>query len=341
VDQVLAGLYANFVSAATAQITGGDRGVVAIPMKANGTATAGTVYEFSGPDAADTVFGAANTASIDLIFSGGAKTVLAYAMAGLTASDFTGARTAFDAWDFNVFVFDGEVATTEQDAAKTWCLNNRAAGKHFEVVCGGTDTTDLNPVTGNTQSARLSDPYLVNLINGGTLSGVTYSSGDYAPYVAGLIAGTPLNGSITYANVSLEDVNKRLTLTELKTAVAAGSLVFVKDGTTVRIERGVQTDHSKIRKMRVRQAMITDLTQSVARNYIGKVTNNIDGQKALIAAIKAYLEILVDNNVLMPDISVGLDTRYQSVGDRVFIYIKATEADSMEEIYLSIEGGAA
>jgi hypothetical protein len=93
--------------------------------------------------------------------------------------------------------------------------------------------------------------------------------------------------------------------------------------------------------MRVRQAMITDLTQSVARNYIGKVTNNIDGQKALIAAIKAYLEILVDNNVLMPDISVGLDTRYQSVGDRVFIYIKATEADSMEEIYLSIEGGAA
>lgn len=332
------GLYMNFVTAAATQIKGGDRGVVAIPLKAftGGTAVAKTFYTVTSETEAAALFGTANIQSIKFALQGGAKEVLVYTLpASAVASDYADARTAFDARQFNVFVFDGEVASTEQDAVKTWAATSRADGKHFISVFGSVQASDdQTPATGNARTTRLSDDYAVNLVSGVKIGGTSYSSGQYAPYIAGLIAGTPINRSITFSVAPVDDVTRRMTNTEIKTALQAGSLVLTHDGEKVKVEQGLTASIKKIRSMRARQAIANDITKTVADVYIGKIDNNEDGQAALISAIKLYLESL--GTSVLTDPAVGLDPQFQSVGDTVYLLISYVEIDSMERILLTI-----
>jgi hypothetical protein len=202
-------------------------------------------------------------------------------------------------------------------------------------VTGGNATEDADPTQGNAASTRLADDYVVNLIVGGNVGDVDYSSGQYAAYIAGLIAGTAINQSITFAQVPLDDVNYRMRKSEVKTALQAGSLVLVNDGEKVKVEQGLTTSVEKIRKIRARQAISTDIAKTASDNYIGKLDNNADGQAALISAVKAYLETLQDSNVLTNP-SVGLDSQFASTGDTVYLAISYTEVDSMERVFLTI-----
>ncbi|WP_025846488.1 phage tail sheath subtilisin-like domain-containing protein [Brevibacillus agri] len=331
------GLYLNFVEAAAAAIKGGARGVVAIPLLTYGAgATAKTFYTVEKEKEAQDLFGAANIESIRLALMGGAKQVLVYTMpADPTADDYVDMREAFDSRPFNVFVFDQESDASEQDLTKAWVARNRDEGKHFAVVFGGTAEDDAGPAAGNARTTRLKDDYVANLIDGGKVGTTTYSSAEYAPYIAGLIAGTAINKSITYAQVPLDDVNKRLTNAQITAALEAGSLVLVHDGEKVKVEQGLMTSGKKIRAIRARQAIATDITKTAADAYIGKIDNNPDGQAALISAVKAYLERLEASNVLM-DPAVELDPQFESVGDSVYLLISYTEVDSMERIFLTI-----
>lgn len=336
------GLYINFVEAAVAQITGGARGIVAIPLKTySGTAITKTFYTVEDEQQAIELFGEANIQSIKLALRGGAKEVLVYTMPeidGTTVTEtaaYTEAREKFEARIFNVFVYDGEISDAEQDAGLAWCQANKSEGKHFMVVFGGNEVGDADPSIGNARTTRLADNYSVNLIVGGELSGTSYSSGEYAAYIAGLIAGTAINRSITYNQVPLDDVNRRMRNSEIKTALEAGSLVLTNDGEKVKIEQGITTSGKKIRAVRARQAISTDIVKTASDYYIGKLDNNEDGQATLISAVKAYLEKLEASNVLT-DIEVTLDPNFPSVGDRVFLLISYIDVDSMERIFLTI-----
>jgi Phage tail sheath protein subtilisin-like domain/Phage tail sheath C-terminal domain len=328
------GLYVNFNEAAIAQISGGARGIVAIPLKAysGGTASAKAFYTVENETDATALFGSANIQSIKLALQGGAKEVLVYTMpSSPVTADYVDMRNAFEARPFNVFVFDGEATDTEQDNTVTWVETNREEGKHFLFVTGGIAADDIDPTVGNANTARLADDYVVNLIVGGD----DYSSGEYAAYIAGLIAGTPINQSITYTEVPLDDVNKRLRNSEINTALLAGSLVLVNDGDKVKIEQGLTSTKKKIRTIRARQAILTDIAKTARDSYIGKLDNNEDGQFTLIAAVKSYLETLENSNVLTGP-QVTLDPQNASVGDKVFLAINYTEVDSMERIFLTI-----
>jgi hypothetical protein len=331
------GLYVNFVEAAAAQISGGTRGIVAIPLMSYGpNATAKTFYTVETEKEATDLFGVDNIQSIKLALQGGAKEVLVYTMpSNPTDTDYIDMRNAFEARPFDVFVYDGEVSDTERMNTKTWVTTNRNEGKHFMFVTGGSEADDQDPTVGNARTTALDDDYIVNLIVGGTVNGVNYSSGEYAAYIAGLIAGTPINRSITYVQVPLDDVNKRLRNSEIRTALEAGSLVLVNDGEKVKVEQGLTTSGAKIRLVRARQAIMTDIAKTARDNYIGRLNNNPDGQAALISAIKAYLEELERNNVLMAP-QVMLDPQNPSVGDAVFLSISYIEVDSMERIFLTI-----
>ena len=332
------GLYINFKEAALAQINGGDRGTVAIPLLTytGGSATAKTIYTVENETDATTLFGANNIQSIKFALSGGAKEVLVYTMpASPTTADYADMRAAFDAYDFNVFVLDGEANDTEQANTKTWVAQNRDDGKHFMAVFGGDSTDDADPTAGNTRSTTNADDYIVNLITGVVIDGTSYSSAQYSPYIAGLIAGTAINASTTYAQVNADDVTKRLTNAQIKAALQAGSLVLVNDGSKVKVEQGITTSKKKIRTIRARQAVSTDITKTAADSYIGKIDNNEDGQASLIAAVKAYLETLQAENVLTGPV-VAIDPQYQSVGDTVYLVISYVEVDSMERIFLTI-----
>jgi hypothetical protein len=332
------GLYINFQEAAIAQIKGGARGIVAMPLHtySGGTAAEKTFYTVEDEAQAAELFGASNIQPIKFALQGGAKEVLVYTMpTAPVAQDYIDMRNEFETRPFNVFVFDIEVSAAEQDNTLTWLQQNRTEKKHFMFVAGGSAADDLDPSVGNTRSTTLADDYVVNLITGVTINGTNYSSAQFAPYIAGLIAGTPINKSITYTQVAVDDVTKRLRNSEIVTALQAGSLVLVHDGEKVKIEQGITTNKTKIRAIRARQAVSTDLEKTARDYYIGKLDNNEDGQKALIAAIKSYLETLEVNNVLT-DIYVALDPDNPSVGDTVYLLISYREIDSMERIFLTI-----
>jgi hypothetical protein len=342
------GLYINFQSAAAAQIKGGARGTVSIPLRTytGGTAVAKTIYTVDNETDAASLFGASNIQSIKFALQAGAKEVLVYTQpayaSGTYAQDMIDMRTAFDAYPFNVFVADGNdtnLTATEQSNILTWCQTNKTDGKHFMVVFGAVPATastdDQNSATGDARSVLLADDYAVNLINGVTVNGSTYTSHQYASYIAGLIAGTPINKSTTYTQLPVSDVTKRFTNSQIKTSLSKGSLVLTNDGDKVKVEQGITTAVSKIRTIRARQAVSTDITKTASDSYIGKLNNNADGQATLIAAVKAYLEQLEVNNVLSGP-AVTLDPNRPSTGDTVYLSVSYVEVDSMERIFLTI-----
>lgn len=336
------GIYFNFEKAAEAQTLGGARGIVAIPLVTYGVkATAKEVYTVKNEVEAEDKFGKTNIQSISLALAGGAKEVLVYALPTIDGSIVTeadayaGAREALEARPFNVFVFDGEVSAAEQTATKTWLARNRNEKKHFAFVAGGSAEDDQDPSVGNARSTTLKDDYIVNLIVGGVVGTKTYTSGQYAAFVAGLVAGTPINKSITYATVPLDDVTKRLRNIEIETALKAGSLVLVHDGEKVKVEQGLVTSGEKLRKVRARQAIAMDLDKLARDEYIGKVDNNAVGQATLVSAFKLYLETLANENVLINPV-VAINGAKPSVGDKVYVDIAYTELDSMERIFATI-----
>jgi hypothetical protein len=330
------GVYINFVEAAAAAITGGERGVVALGLSTySGTATVGKYYEVETLAAADTLFGAANTLPISFALQGGASSVIVYTLpASPVAGDYTAMRAGFDTQFFNVFVAQ-VYNVTEQAALKTWLTTNRTDGKQFMLVIGGDATTDADPTVGNTRSTLNADNAIVNVINGAIVNGVSYTSSAYAPFIAGLIAGTNINGSITYAATTASDVTKRLSNTQTNAALTAGSLVLTNDGKRVKIEQGVVTSGKKIRATRARQAIIDDIATTADESFIGRLQNNADGRAALIASVTKYLETLEDNGVLEAPI-VTLDPNNPPVGDKVFLAVSYVEIDSMERIFFTI-----
>lgn len=335
------GLYINFVEAAAAQIKGGARGTVALPLFQYAGAEAGKFYTIEKEAEAIQLFGAEAVGPIRLILQGGAKEVLVYTVpqveGNVTPAVYTSIRDVFGSRPFNVFVYPDEVPAEERKATQLWCKDNREdEGKHFMTVFGGSLEDDLDPAVGNKRSTDLADEYAVNLITGVEIGGTAYSSARYAPYIAGLIAGTGINKSITYTPVMAADVVKRLKNSEINASLQKGSLVLVHDGEKVKVEQGLVTGKKKIRAMRARQAISTDIPKAAAEAYIGRLDNNADGQAALISAVKAYLERLELNNVLT-DIVVTLDPDRKSEGDSVFLLMGFTEIDSMERIFLTIK----
>ncbi len=331
------GLYINFRNAAIAAITGGVRGIVAMPLHTYaGTATAESVYTVENEQDAAALFGSANIGPIKLALSGGAKEVLVYTVpASPTVDDYIAMRQTYEAYPFNVFVFDGETPATETTTIKPWLEANIEEKKLFLYVTGGSDADDAVPATGDARSVALNHDNIINLTVGGNVGEVDYSSGEYAAYIAGAVAGAPINRSLTYVQVSLDDVNKRYRNSEVVAALAAGSLVLIHDGEKVKIESGITTSGLKIRSASARIAIATDIEKTARDNYIGRVNNDEDGQAALTSAIKVYLETLEDEGVLT-DIVVTLDPSAPSVGDQVFLQVSYTERDSMERIFLTI-----
>ncbi|WP_128895034.1 phage tail sheath subtilisin-like domain-containing protein [Longirhabdus pacifica] len=356
--KVRPGLYINFEEAAAAQISGGARGTVAMNLFSyavgDDKAANGKVYTIETLQQANDLFvkktdttTVGDITSIEMALQAGAKKVLVYTGAVGDSGDVSAIVNALEGYDFNVFVFDGKDSKVNDVARyKTafWIENNMDAGKHFMGVFGrDDDTLAIGESTvdsdGNSISYQLPNynngKYIVQLVNGVVNNDIQYNSQVYAPYIAGLIATTPINKSITYQQVPGYTVNQRFSNAAMEDFLNAGALVMVHDGNKVKVEQGITMTKDKIRAIRARQAVSTDISNTAKDSYIGKLDNSEDGQKALVAAIKAYLERLETASVLT-DIVVTLDAE-KSINDQVFVNISYRELDSMERIFITID----
>ena len=156
---------------------------------------------------------------------------------------------------------------------------------------------------------------VVNFVAEGIQAGgETYTAAQYASRIAGLIAGTPMTISCTYAPLAEVTDVARLTQEELDAAVDAGKFILFHDGEKVKVGRGVNslvtTSEGRgdaFKKIKIVEAMDmiqNDIRMTADDSYIGKYPNSYDNKCLLIMAIKGYLEELERSGVLAVGSSV-------------------------------------
>ena len=195
----------------------------------------------------------------------------------------------------------------------------------------------------------------------------TYSTVEFTPRIAGLIAGTSLRIATTYASLSDVIEVPYISKQDATEKVGNGELIIFKQSGEYRIARGVNSltttsdvkgeAFQKIKLVDVMDLMTNDIRKTCNKSYIGKYANSYDNKCILMTAIEGYLDQLVldgliERNTVKVEIdmeaqkaylkSIGIDIsemREQEIKeyntrDKVFLAISCKILDAIEEINL-------
>ena len=209
---------------------------------------------------------------------------------------------------------------------------------------------------------------IVNSTNTATMVEGEINVDEFCCVMAGLIAGTPLSQSVTYAvPKNVLDIPSK-TKAEAETKVKNGELILVKEMGKVRVARGVNSLKTttaekgdlfqKIKLVDTMDLIHNDIRKTCIDTYIGKVANNYDNKCILMTAISSYFEELAKEQLIEKDFKVDIDIDKQvkylkSIGvdtsemdeqqikeantkDKVFLLANIKLVDAMEEISLEI-----
>ena len=194
-----------------------------------------------------------------------------------------------------------------------------------------------------------------------------YTTEQYCSRIAGIIAGTPMTISCTYAPLEELTDCTRLTKAEMDAAVDAGELIVWWDGEKVKIARGVNslttltpeknTQFQKIKIVDTMDMIATDIRMTAEDSYLGKYANSYDNKCLLLSAIGNYFEQLVQDDVLESysiEIDIDANRRYlqekgtdvtemsdddikvANTGSNVFLKAAISIWDAIEDIVLPI-----
>lgn len=142
-----------------------------------------------------------------------------------------------------------------------------------------------------------------------------YNCEQYCSRIAGLIAGTPLQISATYAPLpELDDCTR---LEDIDTPVSNGEFIIFHDGEKVKTVRAVNSfvttvegkgdAYKKIKIVDAMDLIADDITKTAQDSYLGKYTNNYDNKCVLISAIKEYFKQLFMDKIIDEDYDVTFD----------------------------------
>lgn len=134
----------------------------------------------------------------------------------------------------------------------------------------------------------------------------TYTPEQCCARVAGLIAGTALTISCTYAPII--EATDCSVVEDIDSAVSRGEFIFVNDGEKVKVVRGVNSfvtttdtkgdQFKKIKIVEVMDMIADDIRQTAEDSYLGKYANSYDNKCLLISAINGYLDGLTNQGLL-------------------------------------------
>lgn len=156
-----------------------------------------------------------------------------------------------------------------------------------------------------------------------TVVDVHYTTEQYCARIAGLIAGTPMTISCTYAPLSeLSDCTR---LTDNDTPVDKGEFIIFYDSEKVKVVRGVNSFVTTIdgkgdsfKKIKIVEAMDMindDIVRTAQDSYLGKYANTYSNKCLLITAISSYFAQLKRDDIIS-SYSIGLDA------DAIRFYLK-------------------
>lgn len=147
----------------------------------------------------------------------------------------------------------------------------------------------------------------------------TYTPAEYTARIAGLIAGTPMTISATYAPLSEVIDCDKYDLDENDEKVNNGEFFIWYDGTKYKMSRamnslvttieGKQEGYQTIKIVDIMDMIYDDVRTTAQDSYIGKYSNSYDNKCLLIMAITGYLKELEKEGLLQANYStVELDT---------------------------------
>jgi hypothetical protein len=345
-----------FKTQAITSITRSQKGVVAIILKDAATAAQGA-HVLTNTTQIPAELGAVNQAYIAQAFIGYVnppRKVIVYVLSD-TATDLSEALSYLATQTFDYLVGPPDCSAADATEIATWIATQRANDFTPKAVLPNKAADNEAIINFTTEGIKVGD--------------ATYTAAGYCARIAGLIAGTPMTISCTYAPLpEVTDVN-RLTKAEMDAAIDAGKFIIFHDGEKVKVGRAVNslqtTTQEKgeiFKKIKIVEAvdMIkNDIKITAQDNYIGKYANSYDNKCLLITAIKGYFTQLEQEGILQAgsssvDIdlaaqeaylqSIGIDTstmtekeiREANTGDKVFLTASIKILDAIEDIDLAI-----
>lgn len=345
-----------FREAATTTIRRSQRGVVALLLR--DAALKDKSFVLTSAKQIPATLGTENQAAVKRAFIGYSappSKVLLYVMDGTAAIDGASAALKWLATQhFNYLAGPADLTDAEAAVLKTWTLAQRSTNHD---ICKAV----LPNVAGD-------DVGIINVTTNGSKVGTdTFDAAAYCGRIAGLLAGTPMTISATFAPLGeVEDVT-RLTDEEMDTAVGAGKLLWFYDGEKVKLGRAVnslttltgKSDQWKyIKIVDIIDTVDHDLRMAVADGYIGRYSNTYANKMLLVASIHEYLQSICDTGLIQPgftcDIDVdaqeawlqaqGRDTsamseqqiRTADTGTQVFLAVSMKPINAIEDVSLNM-----
>lgn len=254
-------------------------------------------------------------------------------------------------WDYLAIP---EIEAADVPAMVTWASG---VDKGSKIVLPNATTADSEKIINFTTTG-------IETITG------EYTTAEYTSRIAGLLAGTPLNISATFAHLKEVTSFDKLSKPEMDEAISNGQFILYDDGEKIKVARAVNslttTTEDKgesFKKIKIVDAMHMikdDIKKTCEDSYIGKYSNSYDNKCVLITAIQAYLDQLVLDGILDTDFknvveidveqqrtylkSIGVDVenmkepdvKKANTRDKVFLKSQIKILDAIEDIRLNV-----
>lgn len=348
------GVNISFSEKAGTVIERGERGIVAMIIK--GAVPAKNPFEITAISDIPGTISLKNRNQILNVLKGYVTTprkLVVYVLP-VSAEDYVQATEALEVEKWNYLVATSCETDHETETLATWVGMLREEGKMVKAVL---------------PNCAVNKEYIINYTTEQVVdeNGDTYTAEEFCGRIAGIIAGTPLTISCTYAPLPEIVDCSRLKRAEMDTKVAAGELFVYHDGEKVKVARGVtsfttETEEKKrqFRKIKIVDAMdmITDdIRKTIEDSYIGKYANSYDNKCVLLSAVNNYFGNLSRDGILS-EFSVGIDLdanrsylegsgiktadmsedeiKKADTGDEVFLMANIKILDAIEEVSIPI-----
>ena len=212
-------------------------------------------------------------------------------------------KMATDRWDYLAIP---TIETAAIETVQTWIKTNRENKyKKVKAVLPGANADYEGIINfANTQVKTASK---------------TYTGAEYTARIAGLLAGTPMTISATYAPLAEVIDCDKYDLDENDEKVNDGEFFIWYDGEKYKMSRainslvtnvqGKQEGYQTIKIVDIMDMIYDDIRKTAQDSYIGKYTNDYDNKCLLITAITGYMKQLEKERLLQRGYSlVEIDT---------------------------------
>jgi len=264
--------------------------------------------------------------------------------ASYTPTDYTNAFEALEPHRWSVLAIDSDTPSIHT-LMQAYLNRIYQGGKFVMGVVGEPSTVDFDK---RLENATAFNDYQIVYVGSGFTDrfGEKFEGWKAAARVAGMIAGTPSNESITHNIITGGiDLIEGLTNSQYEQSIRAGMVTFSLSSTkAIWIESGINTltnpsdnnDHGwkKIKRVKVRFELMQRLNDAVER-LVGNINNDPDGRMTIVQSGNGVCNAMVTEGKLLPGAYTEVDMSNTPEADSAWFLVYADDIDALEKMYFA------